>query len=517
MFSHGILIVARNPASRPVVNSSAVASLVGLVLNATTGHCPEAARRRGRCWWREARGLHVPSPSADFEPRDHVSPDGKTAMLLVLTTNRGFGGAGNKWQVAAWRRLDAALGGWRAAHGAHFEVSSTHEQMMLDAAQKGVVSDFERGDMVTLPIAFVLLLVACGRLAVFALPTLLATLLGTFYVLLQIATGAWLCVEGGDGRHGSCPGKPRAHFPEFLPAVLINMIIALSMDYALFLLSRYNSERAAGRPHLTALANTLRSAGRVVLVSGTTLCLCSFGLIASSSGVMRSLAWGGATACAFATTANVTLMPALLFVGGPLLLPPAVQPADFTRFVEEGDAAATVPAAGTSAGRQRGGTAAGSGCSAWSRASLLALCSQGEAASAGGASINHTWVALGRQCQRHRMKILLASVALLLPCAAVASTARVSASQMHLTPIDAAPRRVFERIAAHGISPGLLDPVRVVTINEHAAGPVMGCVDDDFDLRIGVESMLASHTEDALPDPRLRQAPPRTKAPHALR
>ena len=85
----------------------------------------------------------------------------------------------------------------------------------------------------------------------------------------------------------------RVDFPSFTPAIFINMIIAISLDYGLFMLTRYREEvlraqgeRAPGEEegirskfwvNLKAVGVATSRAGRVVFVSGVTLGLTNVG------------------------------------------------------------------------------------------------------------------------------------------------------------------------------------------------------------------------------------------------
>ena len=50
--------------------------------------------------------------------------------------------------------------------------------------------------------------------------------------------------------------------------------LALSIDYSLFLLTRFNEEMGNGVSVETAVTTMLATQGHTVLVSGSTLCLC---------------------------------------------------------------------------------------------------------------------------------------------------------------------------------------------------------------------------------------------------
>jgi hypothetical protein len=110
-FSHGVLIVATDP-SRLSVWSPAVANLTSRVIDGTLGVCPTLpAGEHGLCWWRQAAGVFVPRDASQLDQRlsDYVSPDNRTATLIVISTNEGFGAAGNAGQRAAWAALQQVI------------------------------------------------------------------------------------------------------------------------------------------------------------------------------------------------------------------------------------------------------------------------------------------------------------------------------------------------------------------------------------------------------------------------
>ena len=128
----------------------------------------------------------------------------------------------------AWKRLNHTINAWLmeqalstasgdATNGDYYQVGFTHMQMLLAAGQKGVPKDIERGDMTTLPIAWVILLLSCGPSAVLVLVTLPVTLFVTFWLLNEVATGEWFAQHDGSAA---------VDFPSFTPAIFINMIIA---------------------------------------------------------------------------------------------------------------------------------------------------------------------------------------------------------------------------------------------------------------------------------------------------
>ncbi len=102
-------------------------------------------------------------------------------------------------------------------------------------------------------------------------------------------------------------------------AINIITILGLGMaiDYALFIVSRFREELAAGHDTPTALSRTLSTAGRTVLVSGLTIVLALSALLVFPMIFLRSMGYGGMAAVGVAMLASLTALPALLAVLGP--------------------------------------------------------------------------------------------------------------------------------------------------------------------------------------------------------
>jgi uncharacterized membrane protein YdfJ with MMPL/SSD domain len=98
----------------------------------------------------------------------------------------------------------------------------------------------------------------------------------------------------------------------FVINMLTGMGLALAIDYALFVVSRFREERGRGREKLTAIAATAGTANRAVLFSGTTFVIAMFGMLIVPSSIMRSLAVGAIVVGIVSVAASATLLPALL-------------------------------------------------------------------------------------------------------------------------------------------------------------------------------------------------------------
>jgi RND superfamily putative drug exporter len=93
--------------------------------------------------------------------------------------------------------------------------------------------------------------------------------------------------------------------------------LGLSIDYALFVVSRFREEIAAGKPTSAAVVRTMATAGRTVAVSGVTVTLALAGLLLFPQVFLRSMAYGAMSAVVVAMFASLTVLPAGLALLGP--------------------------------------------------------------------------------------------------------------------------------------------------------------------------------------------------------
>ena len=102
-------------------------------------------------------------------------------------------------------------------------------------------------------------------------------------------------------------------------SVIVQFLIALvglgiAIDYALLMIVRFREELPNGVD--AALATTMRTAGRSVAVSGTTVAIGLLALVALPLPLVRSLGFAGMLIPAVSVLASLTLLPALLAVLG---------------------------------------------------------------------------------------------------------------------------------------------------------------------------------------------------------
>ena len=100
--------------------------------------------------------------------------------------------------------------------------------------------------------------------------------------------------------------------PDFAPLIGMALGIALGIDYALLMVTRFREWRAVGLDPEAATVATLDTAGRAVLVAGSTVVVSMLGLFVVGLAIMNGTAVVTMVATLVVMVAAVTLFPALL-------------------------------------------------------------------------------------------------------------------------------------------------------------------------------------------------------------
>jgi RND superfamily putative drug exporter len=117
-------------------------------------------------------------------------------------------------------------------------------------------------------------------------------------------------------------------------SIIVQFLVALvglgvSIDYALLMIFRFREELAAGESTEEALEQTMRHAGRSVIVSGTTVAIGLLSMVILPLPFIRSIGLGGLLIPLVAVSASITLLPALLALLGPRINRVRVMPRRF--------------------------------------------------------------------------------------------------------------------------------------------------------------------------------------------
>ncbi|MCW6009744.1 MMPL family transporter [Micromonospora sp. CPCC 205371] len=159
--------------------------------------------------------------------------------------------------------------------------------------------DLVRAETLSLPVLLVLLVLIFGGLVAAGMPLLIGGLaiLGAFIAVRLISTVTDVSV--------------------FAINVITLIGLGMAIDYALFVVSRFREELAAGHDTPVAIQRTMTTAGRTVMVSGFTIALALASLLIFPPVFLSSLGIGGMAAVLVAMLGALTVLPALLAVLGP--------------------------------------------------------------------------------------------------------------------------------------------------------------------------------------------------------
>src|SRR5918995_932346 len=207
------------------------------------------------------------------------------AIVFVL----GLGAAG-----MLFSSLDADLDG---ASG--FESERVAERLAeLDPGGGEVAElaerDAQRAEMLSLPVALVVMAVVFGGVLAAGLPLAIA-LSGVGATMLGLTAVSSL-----------------TDVSLYAVNVTLMLGIGLGIDYGLLLLSRFREERATGLEVAGAVRRTMATAGRTVVFSACTVAVALAGLLVFEDATIRSLAFGGIGVVLAPMLASLTLLPALL-------------------------------------------------------------------------------------------------------------------------------------------------------------------------------------------------------------
>ena len=221
------------------------------------------------------------------QPGATLSPDGSTAVLLA-----GAGADTNEMVRAA----DDLKGPLEAMSTGSVEVNPTGAPLLWSDFNEANLDAMLKSEMLSWPVTLGILVLAFGALVAAGLPLLL-TLAG-----LVASAGSLVLIN------------------ELVPVSIWAMnfammfALALGIDYALFLVVRYRAARmGAGAPPVRAIAETMDTAGKAVLLSGATVLVSLSAVMLVPSPSFRSMAGGIMLAVVFVLAATLTLLPLVLF------------------------------------------------------------------------------------------------------------------------------------------------------------------------------------------------------------
>jgi RND superfamily putative drug exporter len=106
----------------------------------------------------------------------------------------------------------------------------------------------------------------------------------------------------------------------FIVEYLVSLIgLGIAIDYSLLVVMRWREERARGLPVELAVVRAMETAGRAVILSGTTVAIGLLALIVLPAPFLKSIGYGGMLIPLVSVLVALTLLPIVLATVGPTL------------------------------------------------------------------------------------------------------------------------------------------------------------------------------------------------------
>jgi RND superfamily putative drug exporter len=397
-----------NGSSAPGSDSEQAQNLLGERFLAHSGDTVKVVVRAGNVRGAEVRGAvdallgelgrmpHVTAVDDPYTANGAIAPDGRTLVARVYLDVVNP----NDMPVKDTQKL---LGAAEAAERGGLDVVLGGRTVELAEVTRSPA------EMIGLLAAALILLITFGSVVAAGLPLAMAIgALAVSFSLLGLAAAVF-------------------DVPQFASTIGIVLGLALGIDYALLMVTRFREWRAMGLDPEAATVATLDTAGRAVLVACGTVMVSMLGLFVVGQSVMNGTAVVTMVATLAVMVAAVTLFPALLgYLGGRI---------DRLR----------IPL-----GRRRAAT----------------ISADGHLEPAAG------WTRWSRLVQRRRVLATVVSLVVLLVLAAPFLNVRFGIPDAGNDPENTSTRQAYDRLA-EGFGPGANGPLLVVAEMSPGEGGVV--------------------------------------------
>jgi uncharacterized membrane protein YdfJ with MMPL/SSD domain len=216
-----------------------------------------------------------------------VAADGRSALVQFEIRGDADTAVGEIGPVlAVVRRAQAA--------NPKFAIEEIGDASVTKAWHASEQNDFDRAELLSIPITLLILFVAFGALVAAGIPLLLGlTAVLAALGLFAIPSHIWPT----DGSAQS---------------VILLIGLAVGVDYSLFYLKREREERATGLGPGAALKAAAATSGRSVLISGVGVLIAMAGMFLTGDEGFSSIAAGTSLVVAIAMIGSLTVLPAVL-------------------------------------------------------------------------------------------------------------------------------------------------------------------------------------------------------------
>jgi RND superfamily putative drug exporter len=179
-----------------------------------------------------------------------------------------------------------------------FQISVGGDASITKQSDKMIEEDLAFALQANIVVTLVILVLAFGALIAAAVPLSLA------FAAIIVATGILSLIS------------QLSPLSQVYSEIVLLMGLATGIDYALFVVSRYRSERSHGASDHQALVTAMSTSGKAVVFAGTTVLLAVSGMFLVNDAIFTSLGLAAIVVVALAIVSSVTLLPALLAMLG---------------------------------------------------------------------------------------------------------------------------------------------------------------------------------------------------------
>jgi uncharacterized membrane protein YdfJ with MMPL/SSD domain len=215
-----------------------------------------------------------------------VSRDGRSTYFVVAI---------KPTEDKRWQEAGASIADQLSAHPGVVVGGAAVAQEQVN---KQVETDLKTAEMLAFPLLFLLSLLFFRSLVASVLPLMIGGLaiVGTFLILRVASEFGSISI--------------------FALNLTTALGLGLSIDYSLFIVSRYREEIAKDGPGLAAMRRVLATSGRTVFFSSLTVAAALASLLVFPQRFLYSMGLGGALVALFAALISLTVLPAVLTMLG---------------------------------------------------------------------------------------------------------------------------------------------------------------------------------------------------------
>jgi putative drug exporter of the RND superfamily len=190
--------------------------------------------------------------------------------------------------------LARAYNGAFSAAGGEVHVAVGGTGVIDKAVNSHITADLGRAESIAVPVTIVLLLFVFGSLVSAGLPFSVAvgSIVGSFFLL-------WLITLATD-------------VSVFALNLITGLGLGLGIDYSLLIVNRFREELRTDPDVERAVARTVATAGRTVVLSGLTVCIVMVSLTFFPQYFLKSFGYAGILTTGLAALSAVTALPAVL-------------------------------------------------------------------------------------------------------------------------------------------------------------------------------------------------------------